>query len=126
MAATLNDLAATYRSQGKYVEAERLYQRALGIREQVLGTDHRDVAETLNNLAIVYHAQGKYTDAERLHQRALAIRERALGANHPDVAMTLGTWRSSTSHKATTRTPSGSIGARWRSGSRCSGRSTPK
>ena len=36
---------------GQYAEAEPLYQRALAIWEQQLGTDHPDTATSLNNLA---------------------------------------------------------------------------
>ena len=73
--------------QGKYSEAEALFNRALTIREKALGANHRDVGTTLNNLGLVHAAQRKYSEAEGLYKRALAIRERALGANHPDVAL---------------------------------------
>ena len=63
------------RNQGKYDEAEPLYQRALAIREKALGPDHPDVAESLNNLAELYSNQGKYAEAEPLYKRALAIDE---------------------------------------------------
>ena len=75
--------------QGKYEEAEPLYQRALTIREKALGPEHPDTASTLNNLALLYNNQGKYEEAEPLYQRALAIREKALGPEHPDTASTL-------------------------------------
>ncbi|NDY74971.1 tetratricopeptide repeat protein, partial [Desulfobacter hydrogenophilus] len=75
-----------YESQGKYEEAEPLYQRALKIRETVLGPDHPSVATTLNNLAGLYESQGKYEEAEPLYQRALKIRETVLGPDHPSVA----------------------------------------
>ncbi len=74
------------RAQGKYVEAEPLYQRALAISENSLGPEHPHVATSLNNLAELYRAQGKYVEAEPLYMRSLAIRERALGSEHPDVA----------------------------------------
>ena len=85
----LNNLAAVYAGQGKYGEAEGLFQRALAIREKALGRDHPDVAQTLNNLAAVYARQGRYGEAEGLYQRALAINEKALGRDHPDVAANL-------------------------------------
>jgi tetratricopeptide (TPR) repeat protein len=65
---------------GTYGDAESLYQRALKMREQVLGPQHPDVAQSLNNLAALYYAQGKYTEAEPLLQRALQIWEHALAA----------------------------------------------
>ncbi|HEU5376807.1 MAG TPA: FxSxx-COOH system tetratricopeptide repeat protein [Ktedonobacteraceae bacterium] len=72
-----------------YSLAKPLYQRALTIREQVLGTDHSDTATSLNNLAHLYQEQGKYPDAELLYQRALATREQILGVNHPVTAQSL-------------------------------------
>ena len=78
-----------YRSQGRYAEAEPLYQRSLAIREKALGPDHPDVGTSLNNLAVLYQSQGRYAEAEPLYQRALAIREKALGPDHPDVGTSL-------------------------------------
>ena len=36
--------------QGKYEEAQRLYERLLAIREKVLGPDHPEIAARLNSL----------------------------------------------------------------------------
>ena len=64
----LNNLAALYYVQGKYQEAESLYQRALEIRERILGPEHPDTACSLNNLAALYDVQDKYQEAEPLYQ----------------------------------------------------------
>ena len=69
-----------------YTIAEPLYQRALQIREQVLGIEHSDVANSLNGLANLYFQQGKYAEAENFYQRALRIWEQEVGKEHPDVA----------------------------------------
>ena len=66
MGQTLNNLALVYRPQGKYREAEGLFERALAIREKALGASHPDVGQTLNNLAGVYQAPAKYTESEGL------------------------------------------------------------
>ncbi len=86
---SLDNLTNVYNAQGKYAEAERLYQRALAIVEKALGPEHLDVAVILNNLASVYYTQAKYAKAERLYQRALAIVEKALGPEHLNVAASL-------------------------------------
>ena len=83
-AASLNNLAALYNRQGKYKQAEPLYQRALAICERMLGPEHPSTAQSLNNLATLYYAQGKYTEAEPLFKRALTISEQHLGQDHPD------------------------------------------
>ena len=62
----LNNLAIVYKSEGKYADAERLYQRALAILRKARGANHPDVATLLSNLAFVYDLQGRYADAERL------------------------------------------------------------
>ena len=79
VAASLNNLAGLYDAQGRYAEAEPLYERALAIWEKALGPEHPDVATSLNNLAELYRDQGRYAEAEPLYERALAIREKALG-----------------------------------------------
>ena len=70
-------------SMGDYEKALPLYQRALEIREKVLGPQHPDVATTLNNLAVLYRQMGDYEKALPLYQRALDIREKVLGSATP-------------------------------------------
>jgi tetratricopeptide (TPR) repeat protein len=83
---SLNNLAGLYRAQGRYGEAEPLYQRSLQIVEQQLGADHPDVATSLNNLAGLYKAQGRYGEAEPLYLRSIEILVKALPAGHPNIA----------------------------------------
>jgi tetratricopeptide (TPR) repeat protein len=80
---SLNNLANLYAEQGKFEQAEPLYQRALAIDEKVYGQDHPEVATDLRSLAILYEDQGKFEQAEPLYQRALAIREQVFGSDHP-------------------------------------------
>jgi tetratricopeptide (TPR) repeat protein len=89
-AATLLNYVGTYLwYRGEYEQVESLHQRALAIRERVLGPEHPDTATSLNNLAALYDNQGKYEQAKPLYQRALVIRERVLGPEHPDTALSL-------------------------------------
>src|SRR5205814_172697 len=83
MVSVLNNLANLYWQQGKYDQAEPLYQRALCIWEQALEPEHPDVARLLNNLASLYREQGKYDQAEPLYQRALRIWEQTPESEHP-------------------------------------------
>jgi CHAT domain-containing protein/Tfp pilus assembly protein PilF len=71
---------------GRYDEAAPLAERALEIRERLLGTEHRNVAIGINNLAGIYADRGEYVKAEPLYRRALDIREKALGNDHPSTA----------------------------------------
>jgi tetratricopeptide (TPR) repeat protein len=47
-AVALNKLGIVFQAQGKYTDAEGLFERALAIREKALGTTHPDVGQTLN------------------------------------------------------------------------------
>ncbi|MGF1481475.1 MAG: tetratricopeptide repeat protein [Cyanophyceae cyanobacterium] len=85
----LNQQVLALLEQGEYAQAIPLAERALAIRERVLGEEHADVATSVNNLASLYYDQGNYAKAEPLFRRALRISEEALGSNHPDVATSL-------------------------------------
>ena len=89
LATSLNELGLVYDAQGRYAEAEPLYQRSMAIWEKALGPDHPDVGQSLNYLGLLYFGQGRYAEAEPLYQRALAIWEKVLGPEHPDVAYSL-------------------------------------
>ena len=82
-----------YKTQGKYAEAEPLYQRALRITETALGPDHPSVAIRLNNLALLYKTQGKYAEAEPLYQRSFWILVHGLGTEHPYVQQSFGNYQ---------------------------------
>ncbi len=74
VAASLNNLAELYRTQGQYAQAEPLYKRALAIKEKALGPDHPKVATSLENLAALYRATKRDEEAKTLEQRAARIR----------------------------------------------------
>jgi tetratricopeptide (TPR) repeat protein len=85
----LNQGGFYFSERGQYTDAAPLYQQALAIRQQSLGTDHPDVASSLNNLAMLYQDQNSFAEAEPLLQQALAIRQQAFDADHPDIAQSL-------------------------------------
>jgi tetratricopeptide (TPR) repeat protein len=82
-ALSLNNLALLYHIQGKYEDAEPLYQRAIKIFEQAWGNAHSDTATSLSNLANLYYRQKKYEDAELWSRRALSSYEQVWGVEHP-------------------------------------------
>jgi tetratricopeptide (TPR) repeat protein len=75
--------------QGKYTEAEPLFQRTLQIGEQQFGSEHTLVATALNGLALLCYHQGKYIEAEPLYQQALGIWKKLFGSEHPLVSYVL-------------------------------------
>jgi tetratricopeptide (TPR) repeat protein len=90
-AAELLNRLGSYRhgALAAYAQARPLYERALAIREKVLGAEHPDTVLSLNNLALLLHTQGDNEGARPLYERALAIREKALGPEHPSTATSL-------------------------------------
>jgi CHAT domain-containing protein/Tfp pilus assembly protein PilF len=70
-------------------ESLQMIEKALGIRERILGPEHPDVASTLHTLANIYYYKGTYAKAEQLFLRSLAIREKVLGSEHLEVARSL-------------------------------------
>jgi tetratricopeptide (TPR) repeat protein len=54
VATSLNNLAALYRAQGRYADAEPLYKRALAIDEKALGPDHPNTKTIRDNLRSVH------------------------------------------------------------------------
>jgi tetratricopeptide (TPR) repeat protein len=74
----------TYRKLGKLAEAEPHLKRALQLRRQHLGDDHRDVAEALSALGGLLDAKGDYDGAEALWQEALAINRKVAGEESTD------------------------------------------
>jgi len=62
--------------QGKLVEAEQMYQRALQGYEKAWGPEHTSTLDTVNNLGNLYADQGKLIEAEQMYQRALQARRR--------------------------------------------------
>jgi hypothetical protein len=67
-------LARFYADQSKYEQAEPLHQRALAIRERVLGPEHPDVALLLENYATLLHRMNRTEEAVKLEERAQTIR----------------------------------------------------
>ena len=67
----MHNLATTYREQGSYANAQRLYEQTLEIRRRVLGPEHPETLGSMLGLANAYEVQNKYVEAERLHQQTL-------------------------------------------------------
>ena len=58
MADSLSGLGVLYHDQGRHEESGPLFERALAIHKQALGTYNSAVSADLNNLAQHYHATG--------------------------------------------------------------------
>ena len=80
-AAILCDLAQVQERLGQVPEALECYQRALGIREELLGP-HFYVASTLDALANLMDRQGSLSEAVAYGQQSLTVWEQVLGTEH--------------------------------------------
>ena len=85
-ARTMNEQAETLFAQGKYDQAQPLFEKALEVRRRLLTDDHPDTADSYDNLAYNVNSQGKYAQAQPLYEKAHEIRRRLLGDDHPRTA----------------------------------------
>ena len=81
LAMSLNNLAGLYQAQGRYAEAEPLYERALTIFEKALGPERPDVATALENYAALPRETGRSEDAREMEARAKAVRAKHAAEN---------------------------------------------
>ena len=123
---SINLLGLLYEAQGDYAAAEPLYQRALAIREKILGTQHPDTADISQQFGIALRI------ARRLRRRrtslinALWLSTKRHSERNTPTRLHLSTiWRCFTKRKAITPPPNLSINALWLSTKRHSERNTP-
>ncbi len=76
-------MALLYEAQGRYAEAEPLYQRSLTIMEKALGPEHPNVATTLENYAELLRTMNRDAEAKSMEARAKAIRAKHAQENPP-------------------------------------------
>jgi tetratricopeptide (TPR) repeat protein len=83
----LNRAGLYFLARAVHSEGRPLFERALAIREKVLGPEHPDTATSLNNLALLLRHQGDRAAARPLLERALTIYEKMLGPEHPNTLL---------------------------------------
>jgi len=76
-------LGDVYLDQGKYLEALKMYEKALEIKKQVYGEHHVLVATTYHNMGNISLRQGKKKQAHSLFSHACDIFVKVLGKEHP-------------------------------------------
>ncbi len=89
MAWAVYKLGKLYQNQGKLVEAEQMYQRALQGFEKAWGLEHMLTLTIVNNLGCLYKDQGKLVEAEQMFQRALQGKEKVWGLEHTSTLTTV-------------------------------------
>jgi tetratricopeptide (TPR) repeat protein len=86
-AAVFHAIGAYLLERGQYSLAEPLLQKALELRQGLLGNEHGDIASSLNSLGELNYYRGYYSDAESLYLESLAMKKRLLGSEHADAAL---------------------------------------
>lgn len=79
-----NELGFNLKAAGDLAGARPYLERALGIREELLGERHPDTASSLNNLGGLLQAMGDLAGARPYYERALDIAVERLGPEHPN------------------------------------------
>jgi tetratricopeptide (TPR) repeat protein len=78
----LMNLAIVYHTQGQYTQAERFYQRALTLLEQILGPEHPQLVEVLEGYVALQRKMHPvqsllpWSAASKMTARIMRIRER--------------------------------------------------
>ena len=72
------------------VEAEKMYQRALGGFEKAWCPEHISALDTVHNLGLLYALQGKMVEAEKMYRRALDGFKKMRGPNHSSTKLIKG------------------------------------
>ncbi|KAI7971162.1 hypothetical protein EIK77_004677 [Talaromyces pinophilus] len=80
---SMGNLASTYRNQGRWNEAEKLFAQVMETWKTVLGAEHPDTLTSMANLAYTWRSQGKIQHALALMKQYSHLRKRVLGPSHP-------------------------------------------
>jgi eukaryotic-like serine/threonine-protein kinase len=83
-AAVRHAIGTAFHGVGDAANAALQHGRAVQLRKQALGAEHRSTLTSMTHLGDAYHAQGKFSEAESLHGQTLQIRTRLLGPEHPE------------------------------------------
>jgi len=85
LARELNNKGVELYKMGDYPKALEYHQKALAIREKVLGVNHPDIAQSYNNIGTLYYLMEDLNKAQEYVSKAIEIWQKALPANHPDL-----------------------------------------
>jgi eukaryotic-like serine/threonine-protein kinase len=89
-ASLLYDEAVYAYEDGDLAAARARFERALAIREKLLGADSPDAVSAIDALGNLSVQTGALADARAHHERALAVAERTVGPDHPSAVPAIG------------------------------------
>jgi tetratricopeptide (TPR) repeat protein len=85
----IHSLGMLYVEQGRLLEAEQMFKRALRGYEEARGPTHTSTLASVLGLGTLYTDQGKLGEAEQMYERALRGYEEALGPTHTSTLQTV-------------------------------------
>ncbi|KAH8696322.1 hypothetical protein BGW36DRAFT_417527, partial [Talaromyces proteolyticus] len=85
----LQNVAECLYHDGKYHDAEILFQNILRSLSAQLPEDHHDVLQTKMWMALTFRSQGRWTEAEQLDVQVMETRKTVLGPEHPDTLISM-------------------------------------
>jgi non-specific serine/threonine protein kinase/serine/threonine-protein kinase len=82
-------MGVVYDNLGLYPHAQLLQQKAVEIRQHVLGPEHPDTLKSASNLVYILYHEGHYVEAEKLDRETIEVQSRVLGPEHPDTLVSM-------------------------------------
>jgi tetratricopeptide (TPR) repeat protein len=79
LATTLNNLGEIYYNREVFDASRRYYERSLKIAEDILGSDHPDLAFPLVGLARVLDSENRHRESIEMYERVIRIVSESLG-----------------------------------------------
>ena len=73
-----NNLGISLFFQGRFAQAQPIYEKALEIRRHLVADDNLDIAQSCNNLGMCLLHQGQHAQAQPLLEKSLEIPARHL------------------------------------------------
>jgi hypothetical protein len=92
-------VAGTYRSQGRWREAEELFVKVIETSRTVLRAEHPDTLTSMANLASTYSNQGRWKEAEELFVKVMETSRTVLRAEHPSTLTSMANLASTYSNQ---------------------------
>ncbi|KAE8413586.1 hypothetical protein BDV36DRAFT_27700 [Aspergillus pseudocaelatus] len=86
-------------SDGRYHEAEVLYNELMRIHQENYGPEYLSTLSSMANLASTYRNQGRWNEAEKLDVQVMETCKTVLGAEHPDTLTSMGNLASTYQHQ---------------------------
>ncbi|HVR01347.1 MAG TPA: protein kinase [Polyangia bacterium] len=83
----LNSEATIFAAEGKGADSLDAYQRALALKEHVVGRDNYDTILGLMNVGVGFEYAGKYEESRATSAASREAMSRLLGPDHPSVAL---------------------------------------